>query len=92
MNTTAQVLLPCPGQLFVADSGYSPYSLVNPEALGKVPVSIVERTRSLSGSRPFARPSGGEKYPLREAHYTGEEPGLDGVRFVCPQEARIRKH
>ena len=23
-----------------------------------------------------------EKYPLWEGHFTGEEPGLDGVRFV----------
>ena len=33
-----------------------------------------------------------ENYPLREAHYTGEEPGLDGVRFVPrkSQEVEIR--
>ena len=32
-----------------------------------------------------------EQYPMSEAHDTGEEPVLTGVRFVCPSSSLIVK-
>ena len=49
INAAAPILRTCPGRLLVADSGCIFLQPGYPEGLRKIPISIVERLRSLSG-------------------------------------------